>query len=469
MRVGPFLLLLTLLRLAVAAAAPLSADEAYYRLWSHALAPGYLDHPPMVALWIWLGTHIAGDTCLGIRLLAPLAAALGTLLLLQAARDLAQDDAAARRAAILLNATLTLNAGAVLMTPDTPQLLFWTASLAALARVQRSGQSGWFLAAGAAAGLALASKYSAALLAPCSLVWLLAVPGLRPWLRRWQPYAGAALALAIFAPVLAWNAAHHWVSFAKQGGREGAWHPAAAASHIAELIAGQIGLATPAVFLVLCAGIWRLAPRWRRPDCALPVIFTVLPLLVFVQHAVGDRVQANWPGILYPGAALAAGLAAPPLWRAAAATGYALAALVFTQAAAAPFALPRKLDFTLIRLAGWPGLAAAVQQQAAARHATAILADEYALAAELAFHAGPLPVYGAEPRWALFDLPQQCPAGPALLVRSDRRAFPPGPHPARLASVTRGRGGIVAETYGIYVVDGGLATACARLTDQASR
>ncbi len=60
---------------------PLAPDEAYYWVWSRALAAGYLDHPPMVALWIRAGTALAGDTPLGIRLLGPLSAPLGSLLL----------------------------------------------------------------------------------------------------------------------------------------------------------------------------------------------------------------------------------------------------------------------------------------------------------------------------------------------------------------------------------------------------
>ena len=79
---------LTLLRLLVGATAPLSPDEAYYWVWSRAIQPGYLDHPPMVALWIRAGTALAGQGALGIRLLAPLAASLGTLLLMHAASDL---------------------------------------------------------------------------------------------------------------------------------------------------------------------------------------------------------------------------------------------------------------------------------------------------------------------------------------------------------------------------------------------
>ena len=59
---GRALAALTLFRLVVAAALPLSPDEAYYWVWSRALAPGYLDHPPMVALWIRAGTWLAGDS-----------------------------------------------------------------------------------------------------------------------------------------------------------------------------------------------------------------------------------------------------------------------------------------------------------------------------------------------------------------------------------------------------------------------
>ena len=84
-----FLLAATVVRLMVAATMPLSADEAYYRVWAHALAPGYLDHPPMVALWIRAGTAVAGDTALGIRLFGPLSALLGSLLLWRAGEDLA--------------------------------------------------------------------------------------------------------------------------------------------------------------------------------------------------------------------------------------------------------------------------------------------------------------------------------------------------------------------------------------------
>src|ERR1700687_1634135 len=67
-------LALLLLRLGAAAYTPLSFDEGYYWVWSKHLAPGYYDHPPMVALVIRLGTMIAGDTELGVRLVSVLLA-----------------------------------------------------------------------------------------------------------------------------------------------------------------------------------------------------------------------------------------------------------------------------------------------------------------------------------------------------------------------------------------------------------
>ena len=349
---------LTALRLLVAGAAPLSPDEAYYWVWSRALQPGYLDHPPMVALWIRLGTALAGQGAFGIRLLGPLSAALGSVLLVQAGNDLFPARKPGLVAAVLLNTTLLMAAGSVTMTPDTPLLFFWTATLWALARLIATGRPAWWLAVGVFAGAALDSKYTAALLGVGIALWLVAVPEGRRWLRTIWPWAGGVLAGLCFAPVLWWNAAHGWASFAKQGGRTGDWHPTDALRHIAELLGSQLGLGTPIVALLCAAGIFFAARRWRQgPAPALLAALTLPGILVFLQHAVGDRVQANWPAILFPAACIAAACYVPRFWRPAAALGFVVAAVVYLQAATAILPLPRAMDPTLIRLAGWDDLA----------------------------------------------------------------------------------------------------------------
>src|SRR4051812_18757947 len=301
---------LTIIRLSVAAVIPLAPDEAYYWVWSRAPAPGYVDHPPMVALWIQAGTALTGQTALGVRLLGPLSAALASWLLYDAARTLFPGSRAGVMAVLLLNATLLLGVGSVIMTPDTPLLVFWTATLWAASRLAVGGSGKWWLAAGLFGGLALDSKYTALFLWIGIGLWVLLVPAMRPWLRRWQPWAACLLGLALFAPVLAWNAAHGWAGFLRQGGRVADWQPMRALGFVAELVGSQLGLATPLVWVLCMAALVVAARRaWqgRDPAWSLLTALSLPPVLVFVQHAIGDRVQGNWPAIIYPALAVAAG------------------------------------------------------------------------------------------------------------------------------------------------------------------
>jgi 4-amino-4-deoxy-L-arabinose transferase-like glycosyltransferase len=453
------LLALTLVRLLVAGLVPLSPDEAYYWTWSRALAPGYLDHPPMVALWIRAGTALAGDTRLGVRLLAPLAAGLGSALLWRAAEDILPGRRAGVAAAALLNATLLLGVGAVTMTPDTPLLFFWCAALAALGRLLRTGRGAWWLAVGLAAGCALESKYTALLLGIGLALWLPAVPEGRRWLRTPWPWAGGALAALLFAPDLLWNAAHGWASVVRQGGRTADFRPVQALRFEAELLAGQLALATPLVLAACVAGMWRAARGWRDPGLALLAALTLPGAAVFLEHAAGDRVQANWPAVLYPAAAIAAG-GLVRRWRPAAALGLVLAVPVYLQAAVAPLPLPRSLDPTLARLGGWAGLARQVSGDTTQGGASPLplAADEYGLAAELAWQGVPM-VLGVEPRWAAFDLPRvDLGERAVLLLRSERRRE--GPDVAlwaearQVGTLVRARAGQVAERYRLYRVVG---------------
>jgi 4-amino-4-deoxy-L-arabinose transferase-like glycosyltransferase len=235
------LVFLTLVRLIVAAVLPLSPDEAYYWVWSRALSVGYFDHPPMVALFVRIGTWLAGDSALGVRLLGPIAAAFGSLMIWDAGNRLMPGKYRGLMALALLNAPPVFGASASIMTPDIPLMLFWIASLWMMARVIATGSDRWWLPVGLFIGLAIVSKYTALFLIVGIAVWLVAVG--RHWLLRPMPYVAGAFALALFAPVLWWNWHHGWVSFITQGGRLAEWHPTKARQFVTELIGGQLGLA----------------------------------------------------------------------------------------------------------------------------------------------------------------------------------------------------------------------------------
>src|SRR5580700_6483853 len=210
---------LVLLRLVAAAWTPLTFDEAYYWIWSKNLALGYYDHPPGVALVIRLGTMIAGDTELGVRLVSILLALPMSFAVYRAAAILFGGRRVAATATILLNVTLMAAVGTLIVTPDSPLLVVSSFVVLCLAKVLETGRGAWWLAVGVAVGAALLSKYTALFFGPAILIWLIAVPKLRRWLISPWPYLGGLVSLLIFSPVILWNADHHWVSFIKQIGR----------------------------------------------------------------------------------------------------------------------------------------------------------------------------------------------------------------------------------------------------------
>jgi hypothetical protein len=237
MRALALLAAVTLLRLGVAAVVPLAPDEAYYWVWSRTLQGGYLDHPPMVAWFIRAGTLLAGEGAFGIRLIGPISIAVASLLLARAADSLFPDRRPGLLAAALFNATLLVGVGGILVTPDLPLLVFWTAALWALARLHASQDGRWWLAFGVLSGLALLSKYTAGLLGIGVLAWLLASRQAWRWWSDWRLWAGGALAVLVFLPVVLWNAAHGWASFARQGGRAGADEAGFTLRYLGELVA----------------------------------------------------------------------------------------------------------------------------------------------------------------------------------------------------------------------------------------
>ena len=126
---------LVALRLAAAAWTPLTFDEAYYWMWSKHLAGGYYDHPPMVAVVIRLGTMIAGDTALGVRLVSILLALPMSWAVYRAAAILFGGHRLASTATILLNVTLMAAVGTMIVTPDAPLLVASSLVLFFLAKV----------------------------------------------------------------------------------------------------------------------------------------------------------------------------------------------------------------------------------------------------------------------------------------------------------------------------------------------
>jgi 4-amino-4-deoxy-L-arabinose transferase-like glycosyltransferase len=380
-------------RLIAGAFAPLTEDEAYYRLWSMSPAFGYFDHPPMIAWWIWAGRALAGDTSLGVRLLPILGSAAMTWATFDAARQIGLSERAAARAGIWLTATLLMGVGGELAVPDVPAALFWTLTLAFAFRAM-NGRRAWWLAAGLAAGLGCLSKYSSLFLAPGLLLLLATSVSGRVQLRSPWPWLAALVAAAVFAPNVIWNADHGWMTFAKQFGRarvEGldpSWLP--------KLLGDQFVLLNPLIAIFFALAVRRRA-GW-------PVLVVGFPFAAYlILHSLHGEVQGQWPAPLYPSLAIAAAAAAEAAqgWLARLRTATAVFGLAFAAFNLAYDAAP--LDGLLpIRdpaspLRGWPAFTGAVEQTRTKAGAAWVGATTYGVAAQLAadhrIHAPSIEIY----------------------------------------------------------------------------
>ena len=176
------LVLLLVLRAVFAAMLPLSADEAYYWLWSKHLAAGYYDHPPAIAWLIAPGTWLLGDGAIGVRLAGVVLSLPVTWLVWDSARLLLKDGTRALLAALIFNLTLMVSVEMLAATPDMASVATAAGFFWALARVRETARPHWWLVVGVMAGLGLLAKLSALFLGLGALFWLLADRGQRRWL-----------------------------------------------------------------------------------------------------------------------------------------------------------------------------------------------------------------------------------------------------------------------------------------------
>jgi 4-amino-4-deoxy-L-arabinose transferase-like glycosyltransferase len=283
-------------RAIMAVVLPLSADEAYYWLWSKHLAAGYYDHPPAIAWLIAAGTHFFGDTSLGVRFSGIVLSIPATWLVWDSGRLLLRDGRKALFAALAFNLTLMVSVEMLAATPDMPSIVTSALFFWCLCRLRQTEKPSWWIAAGAAAGLGLLSKFSALFLGLGTVIWLVADRDQRRWLLTPWPWAAGALALVIFAPNLLWQSSHQWGTFAFQFGRIDKGH--FTLRYLGEFLAAEAGLATPLVFMLMLAGLW--AGRTPGTPLFLPAVLVATAFAYFLVHALHARVQGNWPCFLFP-------------------------------------------------------------------------------------------------------------------------------------------------------------------------
>lgn len=292
------ILIMTLARLATAAAMGLGMDESYTTAISRDLHLSYFDHPPLHQ-WI---AHFAGEAFgYGRWARLPFIAlfAGSTWLMYRLGARLFGPQAGLWAAlALNLSAFFTVAAGEWVL-PDGPLTFCELGATLTLARVlfplEGEADKPWRLWPGAAVwlGLAALSKYQAATVGLGFGLAFLILPEGRRTLAHPAPYVAKLLVLVLIAPVIVWNAQHQWISFTFQAGR-GAAHKFDPAGLFTALLA-QAALLTPWVAVPL---VWAVVKAMRSKDPrAAFLLITAAPTLVLFNllPLIGAKVLPHWP------------------------------------------------------------------------------------------------------------------------------------------------------------------------------
>jgi hypothetical protein len=317
----------TVLRFLSVAGLPLGNGEAYYFTWSRFPSWSYYDHPPLIA-WMVRFTTALSISPATVRLGPILAAGAFGLLFHRLAERLLRPRAAFF-ALLVVTALPVFLASSFIVNPEAPLAPLWLAFLLAVESMRRRDEAYWPLVAGALLGFAFLAKYTAVLLVPATLLYVVASPPMRRWLRRPTFYAGGAVALAVVSPVLWWNQAHGWASVhhhmaerASVGvpvaGENTINHLVALSStggtslveSIGRLLVGQAMAYSPLLApLLVLALFWALRGAVKREDRELflsaftwPVLLPLLAAMTVLKDA-----EQHWTMMAFIPAAIGAG------------------------------------------------------------------------------------------------------------------------------------------------------------------
>jgi dolichol-phosphate mannosyltransferase len=292
-----------LLRLVYIGLPELLQEEAYY--WNYAMHPalGYLDHPPMVAWIIWLGTRVFGNTEFAIRIGAFACWIVAAFFIYRLSVNMFNKTTAIL--SLMLMSILPLFFGIGLVTtPDAPLVMCWAGALFFLERALVGEKRAAWWGAGVCIGLGMISKYTIVLLGPATFLYLLLDKPSRRWFLKPESYAAALCAALIFTPVVYWNSMNDWASFVFQGPRRihGGFN---FTLHL--LVLSVLVILTPAG----CLAVWGIltgksgvsardgGEPFPQRAFLFARVFALVPLAVFLVFSLTRQIKFSWTGPLW--------------------------------------------------------------------------------------------------------------------------------------------------------------------------
>ena len=273
-------------------------DEAQYWAWAQAPAFGYYSKPPLIAWAIAATTAVCGDGEGCVRLSSPLFQLGASLFVLGVGRRLFSPLVGVWSAVVFATLPGVFVSAAVVST-DASLLFFWAAALYALVRILEAPALRWWALLGAAIGLGMLAKYAMGFFVLSLALVILVDARARASVLSRGGLLAAAIALALFAPNLVWNAQHRFVTLAHTEANANLGGPLFHPGAFVEFVVSQLGVFGPILFAAL---IWLVVARPRlmlAGPYRLLALFAAPPLLLMIALSILSRANANWAAPTY--------------------------------------------------------------------------------------------------------------------------------------------------------------------------
>lgn len=275
-------------------------DEFYYIACAKRLALGYVDHPPLAPLVLAATLPVLGESPLGIRFVAFLAAA-GTVWV----TGLLVWRLGGRRFATVL-ACLGIGLAPVMLamsgffSMNAFEPLFWSLTVLTLVRLVQTGESRLWLVVGLLTGLGFENKHTVVMYVLALAVGVIATRTRRVLADRWM-WAGAGIAVLLALPNIGWQVANGFPSL--EFYRNAQMLKNEPSPPLRSLVM-QVIVMNPLTLPVWLSGLGGLLlARDARPLRFLGVMFVVLLAAhVASQTSRPDRTAAGYPLLMAAGA-----------------------------------------------------------------------------------------------------------------------------------------------------------------------
>ena len=274
----------------------LSVDEAQYWDWSNNLEFGYFSKPPFIAWLIASTTYFFGIEEWSVRLSSPILHLMTTLTIWLITKNI-YNEKIANFIALTWTTIPLISFGSLIISTDTPLLLFWSLSILALLKTLESNKVIWPILLGITIGLGFLTKYAA-------LYFIIILFFLILFNQRFKKNI-SKLILSIFvfliicSPNLYWNYVNDLSTFNHTAYNANLNSISFNYIEVIKFVTSQ--LIVCGLFFLIAYGLKVINIKSHNKNEFLLICFSLPILIAIIIQSFLKTSNANWAATAYPG------------------------------------------------------------------------------------------------------------------------------------------------------------------------